>query len=138
MKIEKAVWQTSIYATVATLLLSVLMQAIFLIAGFWDYKVLLGNLWGAAVAILNFFLLAISVQRAMGQEEKEAAQIIRSSRTTRMFMQFVLAVIGALIPVFNVFAVLIPLLFPRVGVAFHPLIERIRAKRSPKEEGQNE
>ena len=35
------------------------MQAAFLVSGFWDYTVLLGNLLSAAAAVLNFFLLGI-------------------------------------------------------------------------------
>lgn len=135
---EAAVRRETTYIACVVVILSVFMQAVFLVAGWWRYEVLLGNLWGAAVAILNFFLLAMSVQRAMGQEEKEAAQIIRTSRTTRTFMQFALAVIGALIPVFNIYAVLIPLLFPRVGVALRPAIERAQAKKSEKGDGQDE
>ena len=138
MKIEKVVLRETGYIAAITVICSLFMQAVFLIGGWWDYTVLLGNLWGAGVAVLNFFLLAMSVQRAMGQEEKEAAQIIRTSRTTRTFMQFALAVVGALIPVFSIYAVLIPLLFPRVGVALRPVVDRARAKRNAKEDHRDE
>ena len=134
-KPEAAVSRETVYIACVVQIFSVLMQAVFLVAGLWRYTVLLGNLWGAAVAILNFYLLAMSVQRAMGREEKEAAQIIRTSRTTRTFMQFALAVIGALIPVFDIYAVLIPLLFPRVGIALRPVVERAQAKKSVGEDG---
>ncbi|MBO7761224.1 MAG: hypothetical protein J6T24_00340 [Clostridia bacterium] len=127
------------YIALSVSILSLLMQAVFLIAGYWDYTVLLGNLFGAAVAIGNFLWLAVTVTRAIGKEEKEAAEILRTSRTVRTFLQFLLAVIGALIPVFHILAVLLPLLFPRVAIALYPIVLRRRAASADsKKEGQDD
>ena len=134
-KLPPAVRAQCLYIVAATLILSVLMQAVFLIAGFWNYTVLLGNLWGMAAAILNFLLLALTVTRAVEREEKEAAQLLRASQAGRLFMQFALALVGALIPVFHTVAVLIPFLFPRVAISLYPMIlGRAQKRKEGKEE----
>ena len=137
-KFDPAVRAQLLYVAAATLILSVLLQAVFLVIGYWDYTVLLGNLYGMAVAILNFFLLALTVMRAVEKEEKQAGQMLRASQAGRLFLQFVLALVGALVPVFHTVAVLIPFLFPRVAISLYPLVLRRAAKRKAgKEEDEN-
>ena len=75
MRIDPAVRQMTWYITVFVILLSVLMELVFLLLHRWDYTVLLGNLLGAAIAIVNFFLMGLAVQKAVDQEEKEASGI---------------------------------------------------------------
>lgn len=53
-KVDKTVLRETGYIALFVILLSVLMQAVFLIIGKWDYTVLLGNLLSAA-AVGNFF-----------------------------------------------------------------------------------
>ena len=67
-------------------IMSLLMQAVFLILGFWDYTVLLGNLWGVFAAVLNFFLMGITVQKALNKEKKQAQSMVKASQAGRMFM----------------------------------------------------
>ena len=61
------------------------MQAVFLIIRMWDYTVILGNLLGAAVNVLNFFLMALTVQKAVEKEEKEAKQTMKLSHSYSIF-----------------------------------------------------
>ena len=115
MRVEKAVRDTTLYVIAVTLILSALMQAVFLVAGFWDYKVLLGNLWGGGFAVLNFFLMGLSVQKAVEKSPEDAAKYIKASGSARMLALFVLAAIGAALPFLNTVALLIPLFFPRIA-----------------------
>ena len=124
-KIDRTVIKESVYITSWVLVLSALMEAVFLVIGYWDYKVLLGNLLGAFAAALNFFLMGVSVQRALEKEEqKDAKQTLRLSRSLRMLFLFVVAVIGITVPCFHYVATLIPLLFPRIGIAFRPMFDK--------------
>lgn len=116
MRVEKAVRDTTLYVIAVTLILSALMQAVFLLTGYWDYRVLLGNLWGGGFAVLNFFLMGISVQRAVDKSPEDAAKYIKANSSARMLMLFVVAAIGAAIPFLNTIAELIPFFFPRIAV----------------------
>ncbi|MBQ8449027.1 MAG: ATP synthase subunit I [Clostridia bacterium] len=117
-KIDRVVLQETAYIAVWTLILSAVMQAVFLIIGMWDYTVILGNLLGAAANMLNFFLMALTVQKALEKEEKEAKQTMKLSHSLRMLMLFVAAVLGIVLPCFNTFASVIPFFFTRIAIMF--------------------
>ena len=126
MKIETAVKRETCYIAVFTLILSCLMEAVYLIAGFWDYTVILGNLLGAGGSVLNFFLMGLTIQKAVQEEEKQAKTRMRLSHTLRMLVLFAVALIGVLLPCFQTWAVLIPLFFPRIAIQLSPLVNRKR------------
>ena len=54
-KVDSTIIKETIFVASVTLVLSALMQSVFLIIGKWDYDVLLGNLLGGVAAVLNFF-----------------------------------------------------------------------------------
>jgi len=119
MKLDATVKRETIYIALWTAILSVIMQIVFIACGRWDYTVLLGNVFSAFVAVGNFFLLGITVQKAVAKEdEKEARNIIKTSHSLRTLMLFVCAALGALLPCFNIWTSLVPLLFPRVAILF--------------------
>lgn len=124
VKIDKTVKKETKYIITFVVIFSVLMQAIFLIIGKWDYTVLLGNLWGAAVAIGNFFAMCLYIQKAVTQEEKEARHTIKASQSLRFSAMVLLTGIGVVIPVFNWISVVSPLVFPSFGVFLRPLIDK--------------
>ena len=117
MKIDPTVKKETIYVCVVTLILSMLMESVFLILRHWQLTVLFGNLVGAGVGILNFFLLGLSVQKAVKSEEKKAKDILRASHALRYALVVILIVTAVLIPsVFDMWATLISLLFATVAV----------------------
>lgn len=100
---------------------SLLMQGIFVLAGWWNYTVLLGNLLGAATAVGNFLLLGLMVQKAVRQDEKAAKRTVRLSQSSRLMLQGLILVLAAVLPWFNIWATALPLLFPRLGVTVRQL-----------------
>ena len=103
-------------------ILSALMQSVFLILRQWSLPVLWGNLLGASAAVLHFFLLGLTVQAALGKEEKEARSLMRLSQSLRLLMLLAVALVGYLVPVFHLLAVVIPFLFPRIAVALRAFL----------------
>ena len=123
-KFDPAVRAQLLYVAAATLILSVLLQAVFLVIGYWDYTVLLGNLLGIVAAVGNFLLMGLTVQSALDKEAKDAKNFMKLSQTMRVLLLFVIAVVAYVVPVFNVLAAVIPYLFPRFAIAFRPLIKK--------------
>lgn len=123
-KIDETVRRMTLYIASWTAVFSLLMQAVFLCIGQWDYTVLLGNLWSGFFAVLNFLLMGITVQKAIEQSEQDAKTMIKASQSLRMVMQVAIAAIGAALPIMNIFAVLIPLFFPRIAVMLRPFFDR--------------
>ena len=82
MQVDKTVKKETIYIAVWCAVLSVLMQAVFLIVGHWHFSVLLGNLWGVIAAVSNFFLMGLTVQNAVTKNEEEATALYPISGTS--------------------------------------------------------
>ncbi len=131
--VSKVVKKETLYIAATVFLLSVLMQSVFLIIQKWDYTVLLGNLIGGGAAVLNFFLMGLTVQKAVEKEAKEAKNQMKLSQKLRLLMLLGVAIIGVVVPWFNMWATIIPMLFPRIAVSFRPLLDKKRAESSKKE-----
>ena len=123
-KTDPTVKKETLYIASVTGILSLLLQAGFLVSMHWNYTVLLGNLLGAVTAVGNFFLMGITVQKAVAKEKKPAADLMKFSQTTRLLMQLVVAVLGFALPCFNGYAVIIPLFFPRIAVTVRPFLKK--------------
>ncbi len=120
-KIDKTVLKETAFVGAGILILSVLMNAVFLILDRWDLKVLSGNLLSGTVALLNFFLMGITVQAAMNKVSKEMESFMRLSIVLRTALLFVVIVVGVVLPYFNLVTVFVPLFFPRIVITFRPL-----------------
>ena len=124
VKVDKVVLKETKYIALWVIIFSLIMEAVFLIINKWDYTVLLGNLLSGTVGVLNFFLMGIGVQKAIMQEEKEAKQTMKVSNLMRTFLLFIAVVIGVTVSVFNNWAVIIPLFFPRIAILLRPLFDK--------------
>ena len=122
--IDPIVLKETKYILLWELILSILMQAVFLVIGEWDYTVLLGNILSASAAVLNFFLMGISIQKALEKDENDAKKTIKLSQSYRFLFLIVVLAVGVSIPCFNLWAVLIPILFPRIAIVFRPYFDR--------------
>lgn len=115
-RINETVKKETLYIALSVLVLSALMQAVFLIIRRWDLTVLLGNALGYAGTVLNFFLMALTVQNAVEKEEKEAKNFLKVSQALRLLMLFVMLVIAFAFKCFNIIAVILPLFFTRIAI----------------------
>ena len=139
---DPAVKKETGYIAVWVVLLSLIMEAVFLLIRKWDLSVLFGNLGGAAAAIGNFFLMALIATRAMNRavengKPEEAAARVKSTTMVRLLGSVLLCVL--LIAVFktNVYATLIPMLFPRIGIMFWPKFNKNRSLEQSGTEGSD-
>jgi len=123
-KIDATVLHETRFVAIWVTLLSAAMEAVFLVIGEWDYTVLLGNLLSGVAVILNFLLMGITVQNAVEKEEKDAKATMKASQSLRLLFLMVIAVLGATLPCFNLWAVLIPFIFPRIAVGVRLLLDK--------------
>ena len=156
MKVQPAVKRETVKIAIGTGILTVLMIAVFLILRRFDWTVVTGALLGYAAAVGNFFLMAMTVQKAademkptaapetdaeaddedpdeaekepLSEDAKRGKQRIQLSYTLRMLGLGAIAILGVVLPCFHPVAVLIPMLFPRIVIALEgALINRNRA-----------
>ena len=66
----------------------------------FDYRVILGGIGGGAVAVLNFFLMGMAVQKAVSEtDEAGAKRRMQASYSQRNLMQMLWAVLAIVLPV---------------------------------------
>lgn len=123
-KTNETVKKETVYIAVVSLVLSGIMQAVFILIKKWDYTVLLGNLLGFAAATVNFLLMGRTVQTAVSMEAADAKKKMKASQSLRMLLLFAVAVGGVLLNCFNTITVIVPLFFPRIAVQIRPLFDK--------------
>lgn len=100
----------------------VLMLAVFAALslfgiGTFDYTVILSAVIGGGIAIGNFTLLCLTIQKAAGIEDKKQMKArFQLSYHARLMTQAAWVVAAFLLPCFNAVAAAIPLLFPTATI----------------------
>lgn len=85
----------------------------------FDYTVILGGIGGGVIAVLNFFLMGIAVQKAASATDEGTARMKLKASYSQRFMMMILWVIVAIVaPCFQFVAGIAPLLFPGTGLKF--------------------
>lgn len=129
-KIDKTVKKESMYILTVTVILSVFMQGICLIVCAlsdlkYSYTYITGNLVSALAASLNFFLMGVTVQKAVNSDEKAAKEKIRLSQSLRNAAMFLIIALCVLLKqYFNLVTLIIPLFFPRIAITLRPFFNK--------------
>lgn len=129
MKVDPTVRRETLYIAACVLVLSVVMELVFLALQMWDVSVLWGNLLGGAAAVLNYFLMGLTIQHAVGMDAKHAASKMHVSQALRMLMILLVGILGIALPAFHVVALLVPLFFPRIAIMFRPLFKGLDERK---------
>ena len=107
------------------LIFSILMQIIFLILGKYNYTVFLGSIYGGLLSILNFTLLAITVQKLASEPNYDnVRKEFTSSYRTRSCILIVFTIIGIVSPLFNSVAVILSVLCPKIYYFLLPIVRK--------------
>lgn len=102
---------------VGTVIMLVVMLAVYAVLGKFTVGVLLGGLLGSAYAIFNFFMLGMTLQKAASMTDQQMAHMkVRSSYSTRMIGMLILAAVAFALPFVEGIPCLIALLFPRATI----------------------
>lgn len=98
-------------------ILSALMVGVFALVGYYDTTVLLGAAVGAALAVLNFFAMALGTSLAADKAEKQDVKggqaLVQMSYIGRMVILFIVLIVCAKSGLFHPLAMVIPLVFVR-------------------------
>ncbi len=115
MKIDGTVKKETGYVAIAEAILIIVMLAVYLIISKFTLNVLFAALISGAVAVLNFFVMGLTVQKAVTvEDDSDRRKLIRSSQLLRLLVMGVIVIICAVFPKLDIFALFIPLFFPRL------------------------
>ena len=111
--------------TIGTLVCDVLLVAGLFLASQFDIgtfepgRILLSCAIGSVIAVLNFALMCLTVQSAVGMTDRKKMQAkFQLSYNARMIIQAGWAVVAFLIPGFHFIAGAAPILFPKVTILY--------------------
>lgn len=91
----------------------------------FDYTVFLGGIGGGIVAVLNFFLMGLAVQKVAATEDEEMGRMrMKASYSRRMLLQILWIIAVAVAPCFALVAGLLPLLFPSIGIKLRGILKK--------------
>ena len=114
---RKYVLSQVLIVLIGVLALSALMVGIFAILGYWDFSVVLGAVAGAVIATLNHLVLVLGVMAAASKAEKQDVKggqmLVQMSYMGRLIGLFLVLVLCAKSGIFNLIALVIPLVFTR-------------------------
>ena len=115
MKIDGTVKKETAYVAIAEAILIAVMLAGYLIISKFTLNVLFAALTSGAVAVLNFFVMGLTVQKAVTvDDDSDRRKLIRASQLVRLLVMGVVVIVCAVFPKFDIFALFIPLFFPRL------------------------
>jgi len=123
----------------------IMIAAVFVLhKWFWpelfpfNYTVFIGALGGLIIAVLNFFLMALTVQAVTAEEDdKSATEIMKKSFRKRKALQLLWCVAAFAIPAIFWPAGILPLLFPSAGIKIKGIIEQKKYIRQEVEQKQD-
>lgn len=129
MKIDKVVKKETINIAVGILVCSAITQVVFVIAGKYNLAVLLGSIYGGGIALLNFFLMGLTVQSVANMEDQNMAKKkMQFSYSSRQLLLMLMVGAGMYIAVtFKVFhwlPILMAVFYPRLTISVNGLIRK--------------
>lgn len=114
---RKYVFSQVLTVLIGELLLSALMVGVFALLGHFDLNVVLGAVAGAVIATANHLVLVLSVMAASAKAEKQDVKggqaLVQMSYMGRLIGLFLVLVLCAKSGIFNLVALVIPLVFTR-------------------------
>ena len=120
MKLQAASKRETMRIAVGSLICLVIMLAGFFVLSLFEiiafnYRVILGGIGGTIVAVLNFVILCLTIQKVAGMENgKPLKAKVQLSYNLRLAFQAAWVIVAFIAPCFHALAAAIPLLFPTV------------------------
>ncbi len=116
MKLDPTVKKETFYVLIGETILTALMLSVFLIVDRFDIRVLIGALSGGTIAVLNFLIMCLTIQKALSMPEENHAKLMRASQSLRLLLMALTIILCIAVAKLNLIATLVPLLFPRIVV----------------------
>ncbi len=134
MKLQKAVKDETVFVALGSIILSVIMVIVFFVLhGVFpekvpmDLPVIIGAVGGCAVAIGNFFLMAVTVQKVAGIENYDQAyRSMQVSYRYRTFLQLIWCVLTMVLGFINPVAGMLPLLWPSLLIKGRGILNGVK------------
>ena len=139
MKLSEPVRRETRRIAIGTGILCCVMLAVFLIIGKMSWPVALGAVVGYVLAVGNFFIMAMDVQRVVDSasgspdDEKRAKARMRLSYNKRMLGIVAILLLTILLAKVSWITAIMPLIFPQLVIKGGQILSSIR--KTPTDKG---
>lgn len=134
MESRKIVFQETGIVAIGVTACSVVMVGVFFLMGYYDTSVLLGAVMGTVLTVLNFLVMAIcaslAADKAADQDVNGAKSLLSWSQTGRYVVLALLLFACCVSGYFNVFALVLPLVFVRPTITIAEFFRKSGEKKS--------
>ena len=135
MKIDKTVQKETVCVVIGELIMTALMIAVYLIIGKFELDVLISAFIGASISILNFFVLGLTVQKAVNMEdENNRKNLMKISQSMRFLLIAVLIIVFCAVCKLPLIPMVIPLFFTRITFFVRQIIINKNEKKKISDE----
>ena len=137
MRLQPAVKKETLHIAAGTTAGVAVMFAVFALLHRFDWTVALGGALGGAVAVANFLLLGLTVQKITGEaNEERGRKLMQFSYSMRMLLMALWLILAVSAPAFHWVAAALPLLFPRLTIAVMQLTGLHKKEQNEGEKGE--
>ena len=134
LKLQKAVKSETIFVALGSVILNAVMVIVFFLLHRifpdkvpMDLPVVIGAIGGCAVAVGNFFLMAVTVQKVAGIENYDQAyRSMQVSYRYRTFLQLIWCVLTMVLGFINPVAGMLPLLWPSLLIKGRGILNGVK------------
>lgn len=131
---RKIVFSETLPVAVGVLICAAVMFGVYALLGWFSMKVLWGGLLGSVLAIANFFFMAVGASlasdKAQAQDVAGGQKLLRSSMFIRYIVLFVLLFAAGKSGLFDLFALVLPLVFVRPVLTFSEFFRKAGDKKN--------
>lgn len=129
-KIAPAVKKETAHIAIGTAVGVGIMLVVFAVLHRFDAGVLVSALIGGALAVTNFFMLGLTVQKISdGQSEDRARKWMQFSYNMRMLVMVVWLIVAITVPFLNWVAAAVPMLMPRLTIGVMQITGMYKKKK---------
>ena len=134
LKLQKAVKDETVFVALGSVILSAVMVIVFFVLHRvfpdrvpMDLPVVIGAVGGCAVAVGNFFLMALTVQKVAGIENYDQAyRSMQVSYRYRTFLQLIWCILTMVLKFINPVAGMLPLLWPSLLIKGRGILNGVK------------
>ena len=123
---DPVVKKETLYVAGVSAVICLIGQIIWRLFQPWDGSVLWGGVLGWAYGVVNFLLLGLTVQKAVGDgDQLTAKRRLQASHTMRMVLLVLVFILAFALPCFNwIMTLLCAVLSPQLALRLGPFLRR--------------
>ncbi len=139
MKFDPIVKKETGFMALGCLACTAVIMVAFLVLGKFDYTVALGCLIGYLLAIMNFFIMSVSLSRALDTGDEITAKLkMRHSYVMRSIFMLVVMAISVVVTFIHWVPVVASVFYPRIVILVRGLWQTFKNRRKPDEAEDSE